>query len=77
MCDEGFGPPAAARVESKSDIGGDGRLLEETPKISHAEIARVSLPRWFLPMFTSRMKRYPHHPQQQMWQEINCRFPSK
>jgi hypothetical protein len=28
------------------------------PKISHAEIQMQSSPKWFLPMFTSRMKRH-------------------
>jgi hypothetical protein len=28
------------------------------PKISHAEILSWSSPKWFLPIFTSRMKRH-------------------
>jgi hypothetical protein len=46
---------AWAKIES--GIGGSAVHSMRLPKISRAEISRMPFPLWFLPVFTSRMKR--------------------
>jgi hypothetical protein len=69
----GRGYTRAVWAKSESRIGGIGRKAKampgecafysmRLPKIPQAEIIRQSSPQWFLPMFTSRIKRHSPPP---------------
>jgi hypothetical protein len=51
-----------ARAKGESDIGRTGHLRDEVFDDLHAAMQTMSLPLWFLPMFTTRTKRHSPSP---------------